>query len=51
MLVDHLLFAIAHQHHHKAVEARDDPAELEAVHQEKRDRNLVPAALLSTGIL
>ena len=44
MLVDHLLFAIGHQHHHEAVIARDDPAELEAVHQKQRYRNFLLAA-------
>ena len=34
MLVDHLLLALRHQHHHKAVIPCDDSPELEAVHQE-----------------
>ena len=32
VLVDHLLLAIGHQYHLKAVEARDEPPELETVH-------------------
>jgi hypothetical protein len=33
MLIDHLLLAVGHQHHHAAVKARDDPPKLEAIHE------------------
>lgn len=51
MFVNHLLLAICHQHHHKAVKACDDPPELETVHQEQGDGNLVPFNLLQNGVL
>ena len=35
MLVDHLLFAIGDQHHHKAIEAGDDAAELKTIHKKQ----------------
>ena len=41
MLVDHLLLAVCHQYHHKAVKAGDNPPELEAVHQEQGHRGFV----------
>ena len=44
MLIDHLLLAIGHQHHHKTVIACDDSTELKAVHEEKRHRHLAQTA-------
>ena len=37
--------------HHEAVKTCDDPAELETIHEEKRQRDFLPDALLQNGFL
>ena len=51
MLVNHLLLPVSHKDDHEAVKSRNDPPELEAIHQKQRHGNLVPADLLENGIL
>ena len=50
MLVDHLLLPVSHKDDHEAVKSRNDPPELEAIHQKQRHGNLVPADLLENGV-
>ena len=51
MLVDHLLFAVRHQHNHKVVIPCDGTPELEAIHQKQCHRNLVLTGFLQNSFL
>ena len=51
VLVDHLLLAIADQHHHKTVKACDSAPELKAIHQKQCHRDFIPLYLAENCFL